>query len=58
MDSREHRVFEALFDAAVNLHAGWRLEKERRYAPQSHELVEWFQTTHPHEARNIEDSIE
>jgi hypothetical protein len=58
MDSREHRVFEALFDAAVDLHAGWRLEKARRYAPHSHALVEWFRTTHPHEARKIDDSIE
>jgi hypothetical protein len=59
MDSREHRVFEALFEAAVDLHPGWRRpDKERRYAPESRELVDWFQTTHPHEARNIEDSIE
>jgi hypothetical protein len=59
MASREHRVFEALFDAAVDLHPRWRqLKKERRYAPDCRALVEWFQTTHSHEARNIEDSIE
>jgi hypothetical protein len=58
MDSREHRVIEALFDAAVDRRPGWRLVKERRYAPESRKLVEWFQTTHPHEARKIEDSIE
>jgi hypothetical protein len=59
MDSREHKVFEALFAAAVRLHPEWRRsKKERLYATESRELVEWFQTTHPHEARHIEDSIE
>jgi hypothetical protein len=65
MDSRPARVFNALFDAAVDVHPGWkRLKKEGQYskhdqsAPEAHGLVEWFQTTYPHEARALEDAIE
>jgi hypothetical protein len=57
MNSREQRVIDALFDAAVDRRPGWRLGKKRHYSPESRKLVEWFQTTHPHEARKIEDSI-
>jgi hypothetical protein len=62
MNSREHRIYNALFDAAVDAHPGWeRGKKEGHYrkvrkdAPE--DLVEWFQMTYPSKARAIEDAI-
>jgi hypothetical protein len=65
MNSREHRTYNALFDAAVDAHPGWKRDdneqgvyvKSKDDAPEDHALVEWFQTTYPREARAIEDAI-
>jgi hypothetical protein len=64
MNSREYRVEMALFEAAAAAHPGWRrLAEDGHYekdkdAPEDNELIEWFQKTHSHEARAIEDAIE
>jgi hypothetical protein len=58
MNSRTNRVFEALFSAAVDLCPAWpRFQKNALYPMECRKLVEWFQTTHPREARKVEDSI-
>jgi hypothetical protein len=62
MNSREHRVYDALFDAAVDVHPGWTRLKDGHFeksdsAPEADDLIEWFQRTHPRKARTIEDAI-
>ena len=64
--SRKQRVFDALFEAAVDAHPDWRRDSPGHYsnltgAPLEDnagtELVEWFQTNHPKQARAIEAAI-
>jgi hypothetical protein len=64
MNSREYRIYKALFDAAVDVHPGWtRLKDPNGHfeksdsAPEADDLIEWFQMTYPSEARAIEDAI-
>ncbi len=65
-NSREDRVATALFEAAADRHPdftradrGWRYSgKEQLPDDVSAWLVDWFQRTHPREARAIEDAID
>ena len=62
-DSREFRLQEALTDAAVELHPGWRddhdgsFTKLDPYAPEQLELIDWLYKTHPARARAVEQSV-
>jgi hypothetical protein len=62
-DSRESRVTDALFDAAVEKHPGWRAlpkgiyKKEDDEAPEPDELIDWFQLNYPAEAKRIAATV-
>lgn len=64
MNSPAYRVREALVDAALKAHPAWYRDGDRwtiaddTAGPVSDDdLVDWFQRTHPHEARAITDRI-
>jgi len=63
-NSRPYRVRVALTKAAVERHPGWLLVEEGVYrqldptAPDIPELIDWFQTTFPREAKAIDAEIE
>jgi hypothetical protein len=63
-DSREHRLEEALVDAAAELHPGWRCNDDGTFtkfddsAPAPPALVEWLYKNHPKRAREIENSVQ
>lgn len=57
-ESCEYRLKSALFDAAVDLHPGWRFDgmstKLADDAPEETALIEWLYKNHPARAREIE----
>ena len=58
-NSPAYRIGNALLQAAIQRHPGWRTIGEGQYiqrksAPGESELVEWFYKNHPAEARAIE----
>jgi hypothetical protein len=63
-DSHEFRLQEALADAALDLHPGWRVDGDGSFtkldpsAPEQLELIEWLYKKHPARARAIEESVQ
>jgi hypothetical protein len=63
MESREWRLGEALGDAAHAAHPDFRREGRAWHytgagkMPNEQDLIEWFQLTHPREAKRIENDI-
>jgi hypothetical protein len=62
-NSREHRLGLALLKAATEAHPDWVVESRGyRFVGQgepqeSNALIEWFQTTHPKQAKAVEAAI-
>jgi hypothetical protein len=65
MNTREYRLIEALGEAAHLAHPEWMQTREGHFEwtgdgemPSEDAMIDWFQMTHPTEARRIEAEIE